>query len=153
MCTSKKLFIRSFYRHVPFGEICVHLSMAEKIGMISHYSDYRLQWFNCLRTQVLEKGCAPLGVWHPFTICTVFLPTALALEEVMKSPLSVSPSVRLFPLYLWSRLTVARELLCASRSHVLSMKGIESQGHRSRSRSWVKLMRSVRPRSRAVFIV
>ena len=29
--------------------------------------------------------------------------------------------------------------------------GIDDQGHRSRSRSWARLMRLVRPRSRAVF--
>jgi len=30
-------------------------------------------------------------------------------------------------------------------------QGIESRGHRSRSRSWVRLMRSVRLRSMAIF--
>ena len=35
--------------------------------------------------------------------------------------------------------------------HLSIAPEIEGQGHRSRSRSWARLMRSVRPRSRAVF--
>jgi len=37
---------------------------------------------------------------------------------------------------------------CMWIGHDHSSQGIESQGHRSRSKSWVRLMRSVRPRSR-----
>jgi len=43
------------------------------------------------------------------------LPTALA-REVMKSPPSVCPSIRLFPIYLPNRLTVDLELLRVSSS-------------------------------------
>jgi len=72
----------------------------------------------------------------------------------MQSPpsdcLSVRSSVGLFPLYLQYQLTVDLELLRVSISHDHSLQGIENQGHKSRSRSWVTLMQSVRPRSRAV---
>ena len=84
-----------------------------------------------------------------------YLPTALT-REVMRSPpsvrLSVRPSVRLFPLYLRNRLTVDLEF-CTWVGHDYSSQGIEGQGHRSRSRSWVRLTRSDRPRSRAVFFL
>jgi len=44
-----------------------------------------------------------------------YLPTALA-REVMRSPPSVCPSIRLLTLYLRNRLTVDLELLLVSRS-------------------------------------
>ena len=59
---------------------------------------------------------------------------------------SVRPSVRLFPLYLRDRLTIELERLHVSRSW-LQFAGDW------RSRSWVRLMRSVRPRSQAFFLV
>ena len=67
----------------------------------------------------------------------------------MQSSPSVCPSVRLFPLSLRNRLTVDLELLHVSRSYDHSWQGIEDQGHRSKSRSWAGLLRSVRPRWRA----
>ena len=59
---------------------------------------------------------------------------------------SVRPSFRMFPLYLRNRLTVDLELLHVSRSWLChSSQEIEGLDHRSRSRSWVWLMRSVGP--------
>ena len=57
------------------------------------------------------------------------LPTSL-LREVMQSPLFICPSIGLFPLYLWKRLTVDLEHLLGV-DHDDSSQGIEGQGHRS----------------------
>ena len=66
-------------------------------------------------------------------------------RQVMQSSPSVCQSVRLFPLYLWNRLTVDLELLHVMMliGHDHSSQEIEGQGYRSRSMSWVRLMRSV----------
>ena len=63
----------------------------------------------------------------------------------MQSPPVIRLSVRLFPLYLRNR-TFASEYRSWPK-----LAGLEGQGHRSRS--WVRLMRSVRPWSRAFFLV
>ena len=79
-----------------------------------------------------------------------FLPTALA-KEVMRSPPSVCPSVCFHSIFGTDLLLTLN--LCTWVVHDHSCQGIECQGHMSRLRSWVTLMRSVRPRWRAVFLV
>ena len=70
--------------------------------------------------------------------------TALAWQICMMQ----SPPSLCFHSYLWNWLTVDLEL-CMPEGNDHRSQGIEDQGHRSRSR--VRLLRSVRPRLRAVF--
>ena len=65
---------------------------------------------------------------------------------------SIRWSFCLFPLSLRNRLTVDLEL-CLRVGHDHSSQGIDGQGHRSRSRSWVRLVWSVWPWFREVFLV
>ena len=69
--------------------------------------------------------------------------------EVIQSPPSVCPSVCFHSIFGtdWP-LTLN---FCMWVGHDHSSQGIEGHGHRSRS--WARQMRSVRPRSRAVFLV
>ena len=76
----------------------------------------------------------------------LLLSTALA-REVM-SRLSFRPSVCF---HLRNRLTVDLDHLQVSIGHDHSSQGTECQGRGSRS--WLRLMRSVRPRARAVLLV
>ena len=81
--------------------------------------------------------------------------TTLA-REVMQSPPPVRPSVRLSIRCFHSIFRTNWPLtlnFCMWVDHDYSSQGIEGQGHRSWSRSWVRLMWSVRPWSRAVFSI
>ena len=64
-------------------------------------------------------------------------PEADSRDEVRHTEMHSPPSVRLFPLYLLNRLTVDLDRV----GHDHSSQGVEGQGDRSRSRSWVRLMR------------
>ena len=74
-----------------------------------------------------------------------------ALTSVRLS--AVRLSVRLFPLYLRNGLTGDLNVLHEVVGHDHSSQKIEGKGHRSRSRSHVRLMRLVWPRSWAVFLL
>jgi len=84
--------------------------------------------------------------------CGFILVSSTAKSQVMQSSPSVRVSVLLCPLYLLNRRTFDLDLLHVSRADHRS-QAIEGQGHRSRPRLWVRLMRSVLPRSRTVFLV
>ena len=83
---------------------------------------------------------------HPFN-CR-FLPTALA-REVMQSPPSVRPSVSFHSIFGSDWPLTLNDCVWVVLEHI--SQRIEDQGHRSKS--WVRLMRSIRPRSRAVSLV
>jgi len=58
--------------------------------------------------KLTDYGMCKVMMCH--LMCQSLLPTTLT-REVMQSPQSVCPSIRLFSLYLWNRLTVDVELL------------------------------------------
>ena len=76
------------------------------------------------------------------------LPTVLA-REVMQLPLSVCPPICFHSIFGtdWT-LTLNS---CIQLGHDHSLHGIEGRSHRSRSRSWIRLIWSVRPWLNAVF--
>jgi len=83
----------------------------------------------------------------------IFLPTALA-KEVMQSPpsirRSVRPSVGIFSTFWTDGPLTLVFCIWVWVGHDHGSQGIEGQDHRSISRAWVKLMRSIRRWSWAV---
>ena len=86
-----------------------------------------------------------------YRLCRILLsvgPIVSVVTDCISTGGNAVASVHLFPLYLRNQVTVDLEL-CMWVGPDHSSQGIEGQGHRSRLRSWIRLMRSVRLRRRA----
>ena len=85
-----------------------------------------------------------------YSLCQCYYRGENEKSGKFRSGLCLHPSihlfVHLFPRFLWNWLAVDLELLHASMS-------CPQLARYCRSRSWVRLMQAVRPRSRAVFLV
>ena len=87
-----------------------------------------------------------LALWY----CLSILPTQL-MQQVMQSPPSVCPSICFHSIFGIDWPLTLNFSMWVGHDH--SSHEIEGQGNRLTSRSLVRLMQSVRPRSRAVYLV